>query len=85
MNTAPIRYSVDEDIRRPATKQIGHLLDITINGVPVKRCVRYDIEAGEIERTVIDRRGNPLIDYENGECRTQIVRGHVEVTLRTDG
>jgi hypothetical protein len=76
----PIRYSSAEDCARPVGQQIGKHLRITLDGIPARRVVAYDIERGEIVRTVIDRRGNPLRNpAQPDEWLMQTVRGKVAV------
>ncbi len=81
----PVRYSAAEDCARPVGQQIGRMIDIRLDGRPMHRVVSYDIEAGEIVRNVIDRRGNPLRDPSNpGEYLQQTVRGKVTVEWTDD-
>lgn len=76
----PVRYSSAEDCARPFGQQIGRNLKITIDGRLARRVVSYDIERGEIMRTVIDRRGYPLRDPRKpDDFMLQTVRGKVEV------
>lgn len=82
----PIRYSIQDDCARPIGQQIGQNLRITLDGRPVRRIISYDIERGEITRTVIDRRGKALLNPARpGERLLQTVRGKIEVEWIDDG
>lgn len=55
-------------------------LEIFLDGVKQSRVTRYDIEAGELERFVIDRNHNVLKDpIEPDQWLLQTCRGRIEV------
>lgn len=76
----PAAYSAAMDLSRPPEQRIGTKIRIRLDGVLILRVVSYDIERGEIVRTVVDRRGHPLRDPRKpDEWLFQTLRGAVAV------
>lgn len=78
MTNIPRKLGVD-DLK---TELAGWVMvvDIFLDGVQQKNCIRYDMDAGELERYVVDEHNKLVLDGHSAV--TETVRGEITVKLR---
>lgn len=82
MTVVPSRMSVGDDTFDPS---IGHRLCIEIGGLRQEQVVAYDVEAGWIDRVVLDIDGKAVFDRKGEAVATERVTGTVVVILLPEG
>lgn len=79
MTEAPRRLDLADCLALPGWR--GRL-DIFVNGELMHRVQSYDMDKGEVVRTVTDEYGIVQIDFDKNELLTETVTGKVAVHFR---
>lgn len=77
----PRKLSIDDAEKDARLMAVAMALDVFLDGQKQTACLRYDLDAGEIERIAQDNAGKIII--EGGDFKREIVRGVVEVRKTT--
>ncbi|AHE52626.1 hypothetical protein [Sphingomonas sanxanigenens] len=78
----PRAASIEEDDPRftPAIVEIGPWLNIVLDGVVQRFVIGYDIDAGTVDRLVVDENDHVTLNAAKDAALTETIAGVVEVS-----